>query len=379
MSKPHFGLTPLLLASCLGALAALTPAAASALVHTPCPNGSQKDITITGYTASPYPARLCSNIAYGPNNSATIGSTQRLDIYRPTSDLPNGGTFPVLVWIHGGGWNYYDRVFDRNNDANISLSEDYQGILRQVTRGFTVVSVDYRLITYEPSIHFPEPLYDVKQAVRWIKANAGAWKLNSAQIAAGGHSAGAHLASLMGGTAEAGYFEPPDANMPSPYDGLRTQSSKTSLTIGFAGVYNFTRDLSNIITQGAVATFLGCDVPGIDFYHTQCSYFWRVVASPQTYTVGPPVFLLHSPGDSVVDYQQTLDYKAALDNAGRPVTLRTLATEANHGDVTGDLHFWNFCRSDDCLQLQMDLLLYYFANGPAPWTPYSYTIPFPPN
>jgi len=333
-------------------------------------------ITITGYTAQPYTARLCSGVPYGTQNANAVGSTQRLDIYRPLNDPPNGGKFPVYVWIHGGAWVGFDRILDRNNDRNISLAEDYQGVLRQITRGFTVVSVDYRLA---PAVHFPQPLLDVKQAVRWVKSQATAWKLNPEKIAAGGHSAGAHLAALTGGTAEAGYFEPDPATLTGQFEPLRSQNSKTALTIGFSGPYNFLNDLSNSLVRVAQSHFLGCDMPGTDVpeYPTQCPALLLAAASPAAFPVGPPVYLLHSPGDRVVDYDQALDYKAALDNASRPVALKTLAIEADHGGETGNPAHWNYCRAGDCLQQEVDFLLYAFANGPAPGTPYPYTIPFP--
>src|SRR5205807_1507996 len=67
------------------------------------------------------------------------------------------GGLPCVLCIHGGGF----RVGNR---------EGYNSLLvRLAERGYVAVTVDYRLA---PKYQFPAAVYDVKAAVRWLKANA---------------------------------------------------------------------------------------------------------------------------------------------------------------------------------------------------------------
>lgn len=119
---------------------------------------------------------------------ATLGGTPlQLDLYIPANaPVP----YPVLVWIHGGGWAGGDK-FPANAAA----------LLNQ--HGFAVASINYRLTTQEGEygtnpVTFPAQIHDVKGAIRWLRANAPAYQLNPAKIAVWGSSAGGHLAALAG-------------------------------------------------------------------------------------------------------------------------------------------------------------------------------------
>lgn len=105
---------------------------------------------------------------------------QKLDIYLP----PNApAPYPVIVWIHGGGWQSGDK----------SSAAFYAGKL--VPQGFAVVGINYRL---SGSTIFPAQIYDCKAAIRWIRANAATYQFDSTRIGVWGSSAGGHLAALLG-------------------------------------------------------------------------------------------------------------------------------------------------------------------------------------
>src|SRR3989338_10938101 len=75
---------------------------------------------------APTDGQTYSGRSYGPN------AANLLDIYMPT-----GGTapYPVVVWIHGGGWSGGSRV---GGDA-VQLTNMLG------PRGIAIVSIDYRL------------------------------------------------------------------------------------------------------------------------------------------------------------------------------------------------------------------------------------------
>jgi acetyl esterase len=92
-----------------------------------------------------------------------------------------GGTRPGLVYFHGGGWV-----------AGSVLTHDGVCAALAQDAGVVVVSVGYRRAPENP---FPLPNDDAHAALGWVAANAGALDVDSARLAVGGDSAGAHLAA----------------------------------------------------------------------------------------------------------------------------------------------------------------------------------------
>ena len=70
-----------------------------------------------------------------------------------------------------------------------------QFILKELlNQNFAVASINYSLLN--DSIHFPQPIIDCKDAVRWIKSKAQHYFLDTNNIGLWGSSAGGHLALL---------------------------------------------------------------------------------------------------------------------------------------------------------------------------------------
>jgi acetyl esterase/lipase len=101
-----------------------------------------------------------------------------MDIYLPPGAT---GAVPVLLWIHGGGW----QSGDHNSPGNASAL---------LQNGIAVATIDYRL-SHEAV--FPAQIEDVKGAVRYLRANAAALGIDGARIASWGSSAGGHLSALL--------------------------------------------------------------------------------------------------------------------------------------------------------------------------------------
>ena len=125
----------------------------------------------------------CEGITYSTYN----GREYKMDIVYPAR--AEGG-LPVVVWVHGGGWS--DEKLTRKYLPSVELAE-LSG------RGYTTVSIDYRLSQAAP---FPAQIEDCKAAVRFLRANAQKYHVDPERIAAWGESAGGHLVELMAYTAE---------------------------------------------------------------------------------------------------------------------------------------------------------------------------------
>ncbi len=128
---------------------------------------------------------LYSNIDYvNENQQAKL----QLDLYVPSQgNQPK----PVMVYVHGGSW----RTGDKSNTG----SKD-QFFTEQ---GYIFVSVNYRLspnpidLNDPDRIIFPTHPQDVAKAVAWVIKNIEAYGGDAGQVSLIGHSAGAHLVSLI--------------------------------------------------------------------------------------------------------------------------------------------------------------------------------------
>lgn len=107
----------------------------------------------------------------------------RLDLAMPENFGPE--LRPALVIIHGGGWS----GGDKRDRPYRSMLLDY------ALKGYVAISVNYRL-TREARL--PACIEDCKCAVRWLKAHAKEYRVDTDRIVAYGHSAGAHLVLMLG-------------------------------------------------------------------------------------------------------------------------------------------------------------------------------------
>lgn len=102
-----------------------------------------------------------------------------MDVYRPKAAW---GELPAVVCIHGGGW----WKGDRTSHAKVAQS--------LAARGYVSATISYRLSGETP---FPAAIHDCKAAVRFLRANAKQYGIDSKHIGAIGLSAGGHLTALL--------------------------------------------------------------------------------------------------------------------------------------------------------------------------------------
>jgi acetyl esterase/lipase len=191
------------------------------------------------------------DIAYGGDEGCNgtselddaCGGSQTLDIYRGEGDGPR----PVALWVHGGGFV--------GGDKGVGVSDDFQTLLDD---GWDIVAINYRVSTEEGENRWPVPLQDVKQAVRWVKANAEDNDWDPDRVAAIGHSAGGNLVGMLATTANVAELEP--ADLP---DDLAEVDSSIIAAIAVKPVTDL--DLYSQSPFGeTVATYLGCiDCPDL--------------------------------------------------------------------------------------------------------------------
>src|SRR5207249_878371 len=89
----------------------------------------------------------------------------------------------VLFFIHGGVWR------EGSKDAFVTQGRAF------ARQGIGFVAINYRL---SPAVKHPAHVEDVAKAFAWVHANLGKRGANAEQIFVCGHSAGGHLAALLG-------------------------------------------------------------------------------------------------------------------------------------------------------------------------------------
>jgi len=109
------------------------------------------------------------------------GKDTQLDVYYP-SNVKSGQILPTIVWIHGGAWV----AGSKENVAN------YLKIL--AAQGYTTVGINYSIA---PEKHYPVPVVQSTEALRYIQANARRFHVNPENLALAGDSAGSQIASQV--------------------------------------------------------------------------------------------------------------------------------------------------------------------------------------
>ncbi len=138
-----------------------------------------------------------------------------LDIYSPKRK--DNKKFPGVILIHGGGWKSGNRSMEAPMAQHLAMN------------GFVAATVEYRL---SPEAKYPAAIYDLKSAIRWMRANANKFNIDSSKIAVYGSSSGGHLAAFLGATNGLKKFEGSEGNL--------NHSSDVEAVVDIDGILDFT-------------------------------------------------------------------------------------------------------------------------------------------
>lgn len=234
--------------------------------------------------------RVVKDVAYGDH------AQQTLDHYRP-ADIRQA---PVMIYIHGGGW----RVGDKK--AVGSKAEFF------CRKGWAFVSVNYRLL---PAGQHPANVNDVAAAISWVHDHAAELGIDDRLLFVMGHSAGAHLASLVA--------THPDA---LPSVGLKRQQIKGVISLD-TNAYDVAR-----LMQSPSARYYG-QVFGRD------AAAWQD-ASPERHVTAdagiPPFLICYSSGMRIRKDPQRATNARAFEQALRTHAIAAQvidASDRNHSEI----------------------------------------------
>lgn len=221
-----------------------------------------------------------------------------LDLYRPKLVSKK---LPVVVWIHGGGWK--------------NGSKDKCPASWLATHGFAVASINYRL-TQEAQ--WPAQIEDCREAVRWLRQNAGQFRLDANNIGIWGSSAGGHLVAILG-TIDAPVSEKVSSRVQAACDWF----GPTDLLTMPPNTVSKDRSLEMVANSNG-AKLLGATVRDIPEKAKHASGLYHVSADD------PPFLVMHGDEDPGVPISQSERFVKALRAAKVDVTWQVVKG-AGHG------------------------------------------------
>jgi acetyl esterase/lipase len=243
------------------------------------------------------------------------GREEKLDLYLP-ANRPLGVRSPAVVIIHGGGWTAGDKAAGRE----FSIGTDLAKI------GYVCASINYCLTEGH---NWPTQLYDCKNAVRFLRANARRYHIDPDHIGVIGGSAGGHLSLMVAYTSRVAEFEPKE-----PYPGISDQVQAVVDLYGLTNIFTWKKTDEQGNPTGKRTTknhFVG----GTARSNPEG---WRM-GSP-VYHVSkdvPPTLIIHGKLDTTIDRDQAIELASKLQEAGVEHEL-ILLEGIGH---TFDLHTWN--------------------------------------
>jgi acetyl esterase/lipase len=133
-----------------------------------------------GQAAQPAPAAPELKLIKDVEFARAGGESLTLDAHVPEGK----GPFPAVVIVHGGAWV--------RGDKQSYVPPLFEPLARA---GFAWFTINYRLAPKHP---YPAAVDDVVAALRWVRAHAKQYKVDTKRLALVGESAGGHLVSLVG-------------------------------------------------------------------------------------------------------------------------------------------------------------------------------------
>ena len=260
-----------------------------------------------------------------PENKATFKDlnyagddleAHRLDIYLPKQQQEK---YKVVIAIYGSAWF----------GNNMKLMT-YQSVGKPlVDAGFAVVCINHRSST---EAKFPAQINDVKAAIRFIRAHASEYQLDTSFVGITGYSSGGHLAALAGVTN--GMKERTVGQTTVDIEGkvgnCLSASSDVDAVVDWFGPVDMAhmQDCETVKDEKSPEAVL---IGGAPADHPDLVS----LISPITYITdkGPRFLVFHGEADNVVPHCQGVRFSEALEKAGRLKAFCSIP-DGQHGPVT---------------------------------------------
>ena len=211
---------------------------------------------------------------------------------------------PAAIVCPGGGYQ--------------NLASNHEG--RQVANYLNSLGIAAFVLKYRlgPKYHHPIELGDAQRAIRTVRANAAAWRLDAARIGIVGFSAGGHLAMTASTWPAAG-----DAQAADAVD--RVSARPDFAVLGYP-VISMTADYMH---RGSQRNLLG-ENPDPDLAR-------RLSGENAVTRDTPPTFIFQTNEDTTVPAENAVYYYLALRKAGIPAELHVFEKGAHGVGLANDI------------------------------------------
>jgi len=256
---------------------------------------------------------LHRDVVFGTSTDA--GLPLKADLMQPPAEAPHTGV--AMIFVHGGGW-WYGR-------KNIYKYPYFQ---RMVSQGHVVMDLEY---IRAPQSSVPGMVKDVKQAILWLKQQAGEFDINPNHIVLTGQSAGAQLCLLAAYTPNQPVFQPTGMDGDTAVNGIISYYGPPDMVALYHDIQaRFVDFVPNRLVNAlhrqiekfgghgnSLANGLSSVVGGT---LEEIPEAYRLI-SPITYVNAgcPPTLLLQGTQDLLVDHKQVERLYQHLKRAGAPV------------------------------------------------------------
>jgi len=229
--------------------------------------------------------------------------SQRLIVWGPDERDPNAKPLPVLLFVHGGSWNWGNPV-------------DY-GFVGQsfVPKGFIVILAGYRL---HPDAVYPAMLEDTARAIAWTHEEIAQYGGDPDRITIAGHSAGA--------------YNVVQTALERQWLGRHGMSADDIAgVVGLSGPYDF----FPFDSDSTIASFGDANAPE--------------ATQPVNHARGdaPPMLLIHGEADDLVKVRNTRELAKRIEAAGGAVSTQYYPTMEHNDPLISLAAPWRSSRDVD--------------------------------
>ncbi len=235
---------------------------------------------------------MISNIIYANHDGVDLNA----DYYQPTTQGPH----PVLVAIHGGGWQKGNSSFYKYLGPYLAKC------------GYAIFAINYRLVDGGKN-RYPKSVNDVRAAIQFVKGNSSNLNIDIERIGLIGDSAGGHLATLvtLSGDKEL-YISTSEISI---YSSINTW---VKVCIGVYGVYDMAAQWSHDLIHRRANDNISENYLGFKPTENRKIYFEASPISHAEQTKHKTSFMLAwGTGDRVVDPEtQSVVFMKALKQSG---------------------------------------------------------------
>ncbi len=208
-----------------------------------------------------------------------------LHVFEPAGLKP-GDKRPAIVFFFGGGWN------------GGSPSQFYPHCAELARRGMVAMSAEYRVRSRNKTTPF-ECVADGKSAIRWVRQHAAELGVDPEKVAAGGGSAGGHVAATTG-----------------VIDGLDEKGEDKMVS---------SRPVALVLFNPVI------DTSKKGYGYSRLKERYKEISPVEHVNAGdPPTILFHGTGDTTVPFANAEDFAARMKKAGNRCELEPYQG-AKHG------------------------------------------------